>query len=228
MKNNSDMEEVRNKLLLIAFIIVLTISIGAMCFVAGLVFSGYISRNDKCITIENDKTIIENKTYAIDDANIKYKLNRKVDLLLNGNIVNNSDKESIVLNNIIDKKSIDEVKNIYKELFKEEYTFNKNECFKIKDNNIERVCNKDIDIADYSYAFIEDSNYYYVFVSYGEIKKKDDKYIFYIDNTHKDVYIEDTDKDNLVINETNYELFSKYKVVFFKDNFYFKNIERID
>jgi len=228
MKNNSDMEEVRNKLLLITFIVVLTISIGALCFVAGIIFSGYISRNDKCVTIENEKNVIDNKTYEVDDINIKYKLSRKVDLLLNGNIVNNNDKENIVLNNIVDKKSIDELKSIYKELFNEEYSFKNRECYKIVDNNIERVCNKDIDVLNYSYAFTEDNDYYYVYTSYGEIKKNDDKYILYIDNTYKDIYKEDIDKNNLIIDESNYEEFSKYKVVFFKDNFYFKNIERID
>ncbi len=175
---NEDNEEVNNNGLLVLFLIVLTIFVGSLCFIGGIVYTSYLDgkNEDKCIDEIDNKVIIDEKkvdNYVITDSKVISDLNDKVKEL-----------------NIIDK-----------------------------DNKME-----------YVYNYLEDSKYYYVLIAYGSFEVKDSKRIIYTGIDGNNIYKEIDKNDKFILDDSNYNVFSKYKIVFIKDgnNSSFSSIERIE
>ena len=97
-----------------------------------------------------------------------------------------------------------------------------------KVNNIE--IEKEVLKEQYAYNYLEDEKNYYVLLAYGSYEINGDKKVVYTSIDKKDIYKEYNKNESIVIDENNYNEFSKYRITFIKDgnDIIFKGIERIE
>ena len=109
----------------------------------------------------------------------------------------------------------------------------------VTDENVIKILNDKVEDIDFSqsvskekylYNYLEDDKYYYVLISYGSFDVDGAKKIVYTDLEKKSVYKEYDSKESFVIDENNYNDFSKYRITFIKDgnDCIFKGAERIE
>ncbi len=223
MGKNSD--DISNKFLLVLFFIVGGIFIGCVCFISGIIYAGTIHNDLECEkvpTIEKEEET--SNILVVSDNSIKNKLIYKTNILLKGgndflfrnNISRLNDKEriEIVLEGTYrdDYLGLGDLNSEYNSLFNLDLDLDENKCYQIEKSKVVNKCpSYQQEYSSYIYEFLEDKDYYYVYLAFTNR-----------DNTYEeDIFRE--------INSDNYEEFNKYKVTYEKDgyNIYFYSIERI-
>ena len=248
MSNNK--EEVNNNALLVVFIIVLSIFIGGICFIAGMIYSSYLNKEEKIICETKNKEEKEydsSKETEVTNEIIIKEITKKKDILINysesdnnynlfktstkKDDINNTEKLKIAL---FISESSKENNNFF--ITKEEVTNNYYDFFgitpktleTIKLNNEEYIYNKEEEKYTFKNNNIKKINKYYTYdYTYTEDENNYYLYTALASSNEEKIYLDvdnsityDNKETEFELDSSNYEEFSKYKITLNKKSKY--------